>query len=165
MKALIIVDLQNEFLPFGMQPVDGIVELIEEINSKAANFDRVVATQLWYPANHQRFAANHPWRHPGGEVEIDGVVQDLYEYYCVQDTFGAALISSLDQSRIDRIFYRGSQADKDSHSVFFDKKEQPTGLMDYLKSEGVDEIELMGVDREDTFQKSIEEWKSYNNLP
>ena len=113
-----------------------------------------MATQLWFPATHQRFAANHPWRHPGGEIEIDGVIQPLHEYYGVQETFGAGLISDIDQSRIEQVFRRGTNPKHDIYSVFYDKKQYSTGLIEFLKQENIKEITLVGVDVEGTFEYS-----------
>ncbi len=162
MNTLIIVDLQNDFLSFGMQPVEGILEEVKKINEMIPQFNKIVAAKLWFPTNHQRFAANHPWRHPGGEVEIEGEKQSLFEYYCIQNTFGAALISSLQREKIEKLFQRGSNSNSDIDNLFFDKKNHSTGLLEYLEESQITRITLAGVNHLQTFEKTIAIAEKYN---
>ncbi len=154
-KALILTDLQNDFLPFGMQPYSGIENQLSKINELVLDYDLVVATQLWFPATHQRFASNHPWRHPGGEVEIDGVIQPLFEMYCIQHTMGATLLQSVKQVELAAIFNRGADATKDIDSIFYDKNNHSTGLLEFLQDQNVTEFDLFGVNHLNTFGRSI----------
>jgi nicotinamidase/pyrazinamidase len=89
MKAMILVDIQNDFVPAGPLAVsegDRIVPVVNELQKK---FDLVLATQDWHPANHGSFAANHPGRVPGDRIELNGLEQILWPVHCVQNTAGA----------------------------------------------------------------------------
>jgi nicotinamidase/pyrazinamidase len=146
MKALIIVDVQNDFCPGGALAVkdgDAVVPVINELQSK---FELVVATQDWHPPNHTSFAANHVGRAIGQIINIRGRPQVLWPVHCVQDTPGAALHAHLDQSRIARVFQKGELVDVDSYSGFFDNDRQTsTGLGEFLNHSGVDEVFIAGL--------------------
>ena len=120
MKALIIVDVQNDFCPGGALPVPEGDRVVEVINRIQPGFDLVVATQDWHPADHGSFAANHPGRRPGEQIELAGLPQILWPVHCVQDTPGAELHPGLDRSRIARVFHKGTDPSVDSYSGFFD---------------------------------------------
>ena len=146
MIALVLVDLQNDFCPGGALPVPEGDRVMPIINRLQPHFDLVVATQDWHPANHGSFAANHPGRRPGELIELDGLPQVLWPVHCVQETPGAALRADLDQSRIARVFRKGTDPKVDSYSGFFDNgRRQSTGLGDYLKSQGVGELYVCGL--------------------
>ena len=95
MRALILVDLQNDFCAFGALAVPGGNDVIPIANDLMEQFDLVVATQDWHPANHGSFAANHPWRKPGQVIDLHGLPQVLWTIHCVQDTFGAVSYTHL----------------------------------------------------------------------
>ena len=120
MKALIIVDVQNDFCPGGALPVPEGDRVVEVINRIQPEFDLVVATQDWHPADHGSFAANHPGRSPGEQIELAGLPQILWPVHCVQGTPGAELHPGLDRSRIARVFQKGADPNIDSYSGFFD---------------------------------------------
>lgn len=145
-RALILVDIQNDFMPWGALPVaegDKIVSIANELMDK---FDLVVASQDWHPANHGSFAANHPWRKPGQVIELNGLQQILWTMHCVQDTFGAEFSADLNTEKIDKIFQKGTDVGIDSYSSFFDNgHEKSTGLGDFLKDENVEEVFVMGL--------------------
>ena len=120
--------------------------MVPTINRMQAAFDLVVATQDWHPANHGSFAANHPGRRPGEEIELAGLPQVLWPVHCVQDTPGAELHPGLDRSRIARVFRKGVDADVDSYSGFFDNgRRRSTGLDAYLAARGVRTVYVGGL--------------------
>jgi nicotinamidase/pyrazinamidase len=146
MNALILVDLQNDFVPGGALAVpegDAIVPLINEILPR---FDLVVATQDWHPADHGSFAANHLGRKVYEVIDLAGLPQVLWPVHCVQGTAGAALVPSLDTSRIARVFQKGTDPAVDSYSGFFDNgHRKATGLGDYLRERGVARVYVCGL--------------------
>jgi nicotinamidase/pyrazinamidase len=146
MNALIIVDLQNDFLPGGALAVprgDEVIPLANELQSK---FDLVLATKDWHPPDHGSFAANHPGKKPGDRILLDGIEQILWPVHCVQNTRGAEFASSFDTSRIAHVFHKGTERNIDSYSTFFDNAHRRhTGLADYLEKHGIRDIYLMGL--------------------
>ncbi|MCZ6683675.1 MAG: isochorismatase family protein, partial [Planctomycetota bacterium] len=95
MKALILVDLQNDFLPGGALAVPRGDEVIPVANRVQPQFDLVVATQDWHPGGHGSFAANHPGTGPGEVIELNGLRQILWPVHCVQGTRGAEFAEAL----------------------------------------------------------------------
>jgi len=146
MKALIIVDLQNDFIPGGALPVRHSDEVIPLANELQRRFELVLATQDWHPPDHGSFAANHPGKKPGDRIMLDGIEQILWPVHCVQNTRGAEFASTFDASRIARIFHKGIEPRIDSYSTFFDNAHRrETGLSDYLKERSIKDIYLMGL--------------------
>jgi len=145
-RALILVDLQNDFLPGGAMAVPEGDQLIPVANRVQALFDVVVASQDWHPADHGSFAVSHPGREPGDQIELAGLPQILWPTHCVQDSPGARLAPGLETSRIDRIFYKGSDPQIDSYSCFHDNgRRQSTGLAEYLRDQGIDTVFILGL--------------------
>jgi len=145
-EALILVDLQYDFLPTGFLPVPDGDAVIPLANQLMPLFQTVVATQDLHPANHGSFAANHPWRKPGQLIDLHGLDHSLWPIHCVQNSFGAELVSELDQSRITKIFQKGTDPTVDSYSGFFDNGHRnSTGMSDWLKAQGVDTLFVMGL--------------------
>jgi nicotinamidase/pyrazinamidase len=146
MNALIIVDLQNDFLPGGALAVPHGDEVLPLANELQRRFDLVVATQDWHPPDHGSFAANHPGKKPGDRVMLDGIEQILWPVHCVQETHGAEFAASFDTSRIAHVFHKGTDPQIDSYSTFFDNAHRrETGLADYLKERSIRNIYLMGL--------------------
>jgi len=146
MRALIIVDVQNDFLPGGALAVPNGDEVIPVANRVSAEFDLVIATQDWHPPDHGSFAANHPGKKPGDVIDLNGIEQILWPVHCVQNTPGAAFARALDTSRVERVFHKGTDASIDSYSTFFDNaRRKATGLGDYLKQRGVRSIHILGL--------------------
>jgi nicotinamidase/pyrazinamidase len=146
MKALIIVDLQNDFLPDGALPVPLGDEVIPIANKLQRHFRLVVATKDWHPPDHGSFAANHPGKKPGDRIILDGIEQVLWPVHCVQNTHGAEFAPAFDTSRIARVFHKGVDPLIDSYSTFFDNAHRRhTGLAHYLDKRGVKDIYLMGL--------------------
>lgn len=146
MKALVLIDLQNDFCPGGALAVAGGDQTIAVANTLTEQFDLVVATQDWHPVQHQSFAAQHPGRQPGEVIDLHGLSQVLWPIHCVQGSFGAQLANELDQSRIERVFAKGTDPTIDSYSGFFDNgHRKATGLDKFLKKKGVDTLYIMGL--------------------
>jgi len=146
MRALVLVDIQNDFLPGGALAVPDGDAVIPIANQLQPAFPVVVATQDWHPANHGSFAANHPGKKVFEQTELNGQAQTLWPLHCVQNTEGAALAASLDQNRIAKVFRKGTDAGVDSYSGFFDNgHRKSTGLGDWLKGKGVTEVFVCGL--------------------
>ncbi len=146
MKALILVDLQNDFLPEGALPVPDGNQVIPLANQIQRRFDLVVATQDWHPSNHGSFAANHPGKVPGDMIDLNGLPQTLWPIHCVQDTVGSAFAPNLNISCVRKIFQKGTDPRIDSYSGFFDSgHRKSTGLDLYLKQAGVTETYVLGL--------------------
>lgn len=146
MKALILVDIQNDFLPGGALPVPRGDEVIPVANRLAARFALVVATQDWHPPDHASFAANHPGRRVGEVIDLDGLPQVLWPVHCVQGTPGAELAAELTRERVARVIQKGTDPRIDSYSGFFDNgRRKATGLADYLAQRGVGEVFVLGL--------------------
>lgn len=145
-KALILVDIQNDFLPGGSLAVEHGDDVIPVANAVQHGFDLVVATQDWHPANHGSFASNHEGKKPGDVIELHGLQQVLWPDHCVQGTRGAEFHRDLDLNRVQRVFRKATDPEIDSYSAFFDNGHlKSTGLGDFLKSEGVEEIYIVGL--------------------
>ena len=144
--VLILVDLQNDFLPGGALPVphgDEVIPLADELQQR---FDLVVATKDWHPPDHGSFAANHKGKKPGDRIILDGLEQILWPVHCVQNTQGAEFAAAFDTSRVARVFHKGTDPMIDSYSTFFDNAHRRhTGLAHYLEKRGIKDIYLMGL--------------------
>lgn len=146
MNALLLIDIQNDFLPGGSLAVPGGHEILPLVNDLQPTYDLVVATQDWHPAQHQSFASQHPGRQPFEQIDLHGLPQTLWPDHCVQGTAGAEFSPALDQHRIEAIFRKGTNPEIDSYSGFFDNgHRKSTGLADYLRGRGVQEIHLCGL--------------------
>jgi nicotinamidase/pyrazinamidase len=146
MKALIIVDIQNDFLQGGRLCVKGGNEVIPIINLIQEKFDLVVATQDWHPEGHKSFASQYNNKKEYERIELNGNEQVLWPDHCVQSTFGAEISLELNQNKIEAIFRKGMNSNIDSYSGFFDnKKLKCTGLGDFLIGRGVKEVFVCGL--------------------
>ena len=145
-QALIIVDLQNDFMPGGALPVPAGDQVVSVANAMQPHFKHVIATQDWHPVIHESFAANHPTKEVGDIIDLHGVPQVLWPVHCVQDTKGGALVDDLDISRVERIFHKGTDPQIDSYSAFFDNEHRKeTGLGAYLQDLKISQIYIMGL--------------------
>lgn len=148
MTTLILVDLQNDFLPGGALPVangDAVIPVANRL-AGSGRYDLVVATQDWHPADHASFAANHPGRKPGDRIELDGLPQILWPVHCVQHSAGAAFAPGLRTDSITRVFQKGSDARIDSYSGFYDNgHRKSTGLGEFLRTRGVGHVHVLGL--------------------
>ena len=146
MEALIIVDIQNDFLPGGALAVKDGDQVIPYINEIQANYDLVVATQDWHPADHKSFAANHPDKAVGDVIDLNGLQQILWPIHCVQDSFGAQFAEGLIQDKIRKVFMKGTDPEIDSYSGLFDNgHRKATGLAEYLNIKGVRKVVVVGL--------------------
>lgn len=147
--ALIIVDLQNDFIPGGSLPVEGGDLIINDINELAEIFKKngqVILTQDWHPPDHLSFASNHPGKKPGDEYHSKGIGPVLWPDHCVQNSEGAIFHKDLKTKLADKIIQKGTNPDIDSYSGFLDNdKKSETGLADYLKSQRVKRIFICGL--------------------
>ncbi|MFO7565187.1 MAG: bifunctional nicotinamidase/pyrazinamidase [Enhygromyxa sp.] len=147
-QALIIVDLQPDFLPGGALAVPEGDAIVPTVLALMDHFDLVVATQDWHPREHGSFAANHPDKKPGEVIDLHGLEQILWPVHCVQGSPGAALLPEL-QARGDRlaaVFQKGTDPEVDSYSGFFDNgRRKATGLGEWLREQGVDAVAICGL--------------------
>lgn len=147
MRALLLVDIQNDFLPGGALAVpegDLIIPLIQELVHYP--FDLIIATKDWHPIDHGSFVNNHLNAKKGDLVDLAGVQQILWPAHCVQGSWGAEFALGWDTTQIDKVIYKGENAGIDSYSTFFDNAERvATGLEDYLKSKDVKELYIAGL--------------------
>jgi nicotinamidase/pyrazinamidase len=146
MEALVLVDLQNDFLPGGALAVRDGDAVIPVANRLQRHFELVLATQDWHPRNHGSFAANHPGKQPGDVIDLHGLAQILWPVHCVQGSPGAEFAKDLDRSRVSRVFHKGTDPAIDSYSTFFDNAHRKsTGLAEYLEEQAVDAVVLLGL--------------------
>ena len=146
MKALIVVDIQNDFCPGGALAVPEGDRVVPVVNGLMPRFHLVVATQDWHPADHGSFAANHPGRKPGEVIDLEGLEQILWPVHCVEETAGAEFHPKLNQAPFARVFRKGMDRNTDSYSGFFDNgHRKATGLGDFLKQQGVTEVTIAGL--------------------
>ncbi len=146
MRALIVVDLQNDFVEGGALAVAGGKEIVGLINHLTCQFDLVIATQDWHPADHQSFASQHPKLPVGSKFMLGGTQQTVWPDHCVQGSFGADFVPQFDRSCVSQIFRKGYNRDIDSYSGFFDNnRKQATGLEQYLRDRGVEEVFVVGL--------------------
>ena len=146
MKALLLIDIQNDFLPGGALAVPEGDQVIPVVNALQPHFDLVVATQDWHPADHKSFASNHPGKKPFEAIDLQGREQVLWPDHCVQGSAGAALAPALELNRVEAIFRKGMNPEIDSYSGFFDNGHlKTTGLADYLRSKMVTQVFVAGL--------------------
>ena len=146
MNCLVLVDLQNDFLPGGALAVPNGDDVIPIANQLQKHFPLVVATQDWHPPTHGSFAANHPGRKVFEQIELNGFPQTLWPVHCVQGTPGAELAASLHRDKIARVFPKGTDPSIDSYSGLFDNgHRKSTGLGEWLKAQGVTDVFVCGL--------------------
>jgi nicotinamidase/pyrazinamidase len=144
--ALIIVDVQNDFIPGGALPTQRGDEVVPVINRLQPRFDLRVATQDWHPANHGSFASMHPGRRPGEGIDLNGLPQGLWPDHCVQESWGAELHPGLEMGRVDQIIRKGTDPEIDSYSGFFDNgRRKATGLETWLRAQEVTDVYITGL--------------------
>lgn len=145
-RALLLIDLQNDFLPGGALPTPHGDEVIRIANEVQPYFERILASQDWHPPHHMSFAATH--RKPVGErIPLEeGGEQILWPVHCVAESWGAAFPAALHVEHVEKIFKKGVDPQVDSYSAFFDHRHQrSTGLDSYLREEGINHLYCMGL--------------------
>lgn len=146
MKTLLIIDVQNDFMPSGSLPVPHGDQIVPLINSIQNNFDLVLATQDWHPKDHISFASNHNGKSNFEVIELHGQLQTLWPDHCVNGTVGANFHPDLNTENFEAIFRKGTDKTIDSYSAFYDNGHlKSTGLTGYLKEKGVTELFLCGL--------------------
>lgn len=146
MKALLLIDIQNDFLPGGALAVNYGDQVVPVANRLMEAFPLVIATQDWHPGDHRSFASQHPGRDVGEVILLDGLEQVLWPEHCVQGSQGARLVSDLNLDGIDHVIQKGTDVYIDSYSGFFDNDHRKsTGLDQLLRDYEVGEVQLVGL--------------------
>jgi len=144
-KALILVDIQNDFIKDGALEVKNGEEVIKVANDIMPEFENIIATQDWHPKNHKSFAANNN-KNIGDIIDLNGLSQFMWPNHCVQNTFGSELAKDLNKSSIQKIIYKGTDPEIDSYSGFFDNGHlKSTELNKYLKDNNITDLYIMGL--------------------
>ncbi|MEM5437056.1 bifunctional nicotinamidase/pyrazinamidase [Paraburkholderia diazotrophica] len=145
-EVLLVIDVQNDFMPGGALAVARGDEIVPLVNRLARRFSHVVLTQDWHPPSHVSFAANHAGRQPFETITLPYGEQVLWPTHCVQDTPGAALHAGLDIPHARAVIRKGHHADVDSYSAFLEADSKtPTGLAGYLRDTGVTRVWCCGL--------------------
>lgn len=145
-KALIIIDLQNDFMAGGSLAVPEGEKIIPEVNRLQDDFDLIIATQDWHPANHGSFASQHPGKKPFETGDLNGLEQVFWPDHCIQGSHGALFHPDLRTEKINAIIRKGMDAGIDSYSGFYDNgRRKKTGLTGFLKGLDVDHLFFCGL--------------------
>lgn len=146
MRALIVIDVQNDFCPGGALAVAGGDEIVQPINALMKDFEAVILTQDWHPQGHSSFASQHPGQEPFSVTQMPYGPQVLWPDHCIQGSNGAAFHSALQTDRADLIIRKGYNPAIDSYSAFFENDHStPTGLEGYLRTRGISDVTLVGL--------------------
>lgn len=146
MRALLLIDIQNDFLPGGALAVPEGDAIIPIVNKLQEQFDLVVATQDWHPQNHKSFASNHVGKTNFEMIKLQGLDQVLWPNHCLQGSEGAAFSEAVDMSRVETIFRKGMNPEIDSYSGFYDNGHlKSTGLTDYLRGKEITQVFVAGL--------------------
>ena len=144
-KALIVIDVQNDFCPNGALAVAGGDEIIARINALMQEIPVVVLTQDWHPEEHSSFAALHD-KPPFTQIEMAYGPQVLWPVHCVWGTTGAQFHPDLHIDPADLILRKGFRAEVDSYSAFFENDHKTaTGLEGYLRARGITDLTFVGL--------------------
>jgi len=144
--VLLVIDVQNGFVPGGALPVTGGDEVVPLINRLAGRFQHVVLTQDWHTPGHVSFASSHPGKKPFETIALPYGTQVLWPDHCVQGTADASLHPGLDIPHAELIIRKGYRKAIDSYSAFYEADgKTPTGLTGYLKERGLTRAFLVGL--------------------
>ena len=146
-KALIIVDIQNDFCKGGSLEVADGEKIIPYINHlmKTNNYDEIILTQDFHPTEHKSFAVNNG-KSVGEIIQLNGISQTMWPVHCVQGTSGVEFHPDLEQNKATYIIKKGMNPEIDSYSAFFDNQKLiDTGLSNYLKSKNIETVEIVGL--------------------
>ena len=146
MKALVVIDPQNDFCPGGALAVtDGDI-IMQPINGMMDAFDLVILTQDWHPQGHSSFASSHDGAAPFTLTEMPYGPQVLWPDHCIQGSDGAAFHPALDTVRADAVIRKGTNPAVDSYSAFFENdKATATGLAGLLRDRGCEDLTMVGL--------------------
>lgn len=144
--ALLVIDVQNDFIPGGQLAVPEGDLIVPLINRLAGQFTQVVIAQDWHPAGHASFASSHPGRQPYDVIQLPYGEQTLWPDHCIQGSRGAEFHSGLDLPHAQLIIRKGCNPDIDSYSAFLEAdRVTTTGLAGYLKERGIDTVYMVGL--------------------
>ena len=146
-KALIVVDIQNDFCKGGSLEVADGEKIIPYINHlmKTNNYDEIILTQDFHPTEHKSFAVNNG-KSVGEIIDLNGISQTMWPVHCVQGTLGVEFHPDLEQNKATYIIKKGMNPEIDSYSAFFDNQKLiDTGLSNYLKSKNIETVEIVGL--------------------
>ncbi|MBX9404893.1 bifunctional nicotinamidase/pyrazinamidase [Pseudomonas baetica] len=144
--ALLVIDVQNDFIPGGQLPVPEGDQIVPLINRIAGGFKQIVIAQDWHPKGHVSFASSHPGRQPFDVIKLPYGEQTLWPDHCVQATPGAEFHPELDLSHAQLIIRKGCNPDIDSYSAFLEAdRRTTTGLSGYLIERGIDTVYMVGL--------------------
>lgn len=147
-RALLLVDLQNDFMPGGALAVKNGNEILPVVNQLInLPFDLIIATKDYHPPNHVSFYDNYKDKKPGDRIDFpDGSDQILWPRHCVQGSHGAEFAPGWNTDKIDKVIFKGVDTKIDSYSAFFDNQyNKSTGLENYLLEEGVTDVYFAGL--------------------
>ena len=145
-KALIVIDVQNDFCPGGALAVEGGDQVVPVINQLMGQFDHVLLTQDWHTANHSSFASQHAGKAPFDSVEMAYGNQTLWPDHCIQGSHGADFHPELNLMPAELVIRKGFRTQIDSYSAFFENDHTtPTGLTGYLRERGMSELTFVGL--------------------
>ena len=145
-RALIVIDVQNDFCPGGALAVAEGDRIVPGINALMADYDAVILTQDWHPAGHSSFASSHPGKAPMEMTDMPYGPQVLWPDHCVQGSHGAAFHADLATDPADLVIRKGYNPAIDSYSAFFENDHTtPTGLEGYLRSRGITTLTMVGL--------------------
>ncbi|MAK17548.1 MAG: nicotinamidase/pyrazinamidase [SAR116 cluster bacterium] len=146
MKALVVIDPQNDFCPGGALAVAEGDSIMQPINEMMGAFDLVILTQDWHPQGHSSFASSHDGAAPFSLTDMPYGPQVLWPDHCIQGSDGAAFHPALDTMRADVVIRKGSNPAVDSYSAFFENdKATATGLAGLLRDRGCEELTMVGL--------------------
>ncbi|WP_435140358.1 bifunctional nicotinamidase/pyrazinamidase [Pseudopelagicola sp. nBUS_19] len=146
LKALIVIDVQNDFCPGGALAVPGGDEIVAGINVLMDDFESVILTQDWHPSGHSSFASSHSGKAPLDLIDMPYGPQMLWPDHCVWSSDGAKFHQDLNLTRADLIIRKGFNSEIDSYSAFFENdRSTPTGLEGYLRTRGISDLTLVGL--------------------
>ncbi|VVO10109.1 Nicotinamidase [Pseudomonas fluorescens] len=144
--ALLVIDVQNDFIPGGQLPVPEGDQIVPLINRLARQFKQVVIAQDWHPTGHASFASSHPGHQPYDVIQLPYGEQTLWPEHCVQATPGAEFHPELDLPHAQLIIRKGCNPEIDSYSAFLEAdRRTTTGLSGYLKERGIDTVYMVGL--------------------
>lgn len=146
MSVLLVVDIQNDFLPGGSLAAENGNKIIPIVNKLTKKFDNVIFTQDWHPKDNISLASNHPGKEPFETIEVSYGEQILWPDHCIQGSRGAQFAPSLDTKNSQLILRKGYRKDIDSYSAFYENdRETPTGLKGYLQDRGLTDVYICGI--------------------
>lgn len=144
--ALLVIDVQNDFIPGGSLPVPEGERIVPLINRLAHHFQQVVIAQDWHPPGHTSFASSHPGRQPYDVIQLPYGEQTLWPDHCVQASAGAGFHPQLDLPHAQLVIRKGCNPDIDSYSAFLEAdRRTTTGLAGYLSERGIDTVYMVGL--------------------